>query len=303
MNTRKKYERVFGVWSRWASKYRLLSLPASESDVSVYLVSIIQKNNSFATVDEAFYAIRWAHELAGYDSNNPCSSFFVKSVREAAHMILGHSVSKKEPITAEILKQLVNIYGCDNANLYQLRSMLMCLLAYAGFLRFSELVNIRRSDIGFNLDHIALFIETSKTDIYRDGNWCLIAKTACDTCPVKMLERYINSAGIQQDSDEYIFRSLTYYKINKSYKLRGLGPLSYSRERELLHEMLDCIGLNKKLYGIHSLRSGGASSAANGGVPDRLFKRHGRWRSERAKDMYVKDDIEKRLLVSKCLGI
>ena len=37
--------------------------------------------------------------------------------------------------------------------------------------------------------------------------------------------------------------------------------------------------------GTHSLRSGGATAAANGGVPDRLFKRHGRWASESAEDV------------------
>lgn len=36
--------------------------------------------------------------------------------------------------------------------------------------------------------------------------------------------------------------------------------------------------------GPHSLRSGVASAAANNNVKDRLFKRHGRWISESAKD-------------------
>ena len=31
---------------------------------------------------------------------------------------------------------------------------------------------------------------------------------------------------------------------------------------------------------VHSLRSGGATAAANAGVKDRMFKRHGRWVSE-----------------------
>ena len=31
---------------------------------------------------------------------------------------------------------------------------------------------------------------------------------------------------------------------------------------------------------VHSLRAGGATSAANAGIADRLFKRHGRWASE-----------------------
>ena len=38
-------------------------------------------------------------------------------------------------------------------------------------------------------------------------------------------------------------------------------------------------------------------------VPDRLFKRHGRWRSENAKDGYVKDSFNDLLFVSKNLGI
>ena len=52
--------------------------------------------------------------------------------------------------------------------------------------------------------------------------------------------------------------------------------------RELLLEKLEKIGLNPKQYGLHSLRSGGATAAANAGVPDRLFKRHRRWRRENA---------------------
>ena len=56
--------------------------------------------------------------------------------------------------------------------------------------------------------------------------------------------------------------------------------------------------------GRHSLRSGGATSAANAGVPAyRLFKRHGRWASESAKDGYVQDSLSSRLSVSKALGI
>ena len=63
------------------------------------------------------------------------------------------------------------------------------------------------------------------------------------------------------------------------------------------------IGLNEKSYCTHSLRSGGATLAANAGVPDRLFKRHGRWLSDKAKDMYVEDNLEELLSVTKLMGI
>ena len=45
-------------------------------------------------------------------------------------------------------------------------------------------------------------------------------------------------------------------------------PMSYSRASELQKEELD-----PKLYGVHSLRAGGASAAAALGVPDRLFQK------------------------------
>ena len=41
----------------------------------------------------------------------------------------------------------------------------------------------------------------------------------------------------------------------------------------------------------------------NAGVHERLFKRHGRWRSDKAKDGYVKVNLEALLSVSKSLEI
>ena len=80
-------------------------------------------------------------------------------------------------------------------------------------------------------------------------------------------------------------------------------PLSYSRMRELFIEAFKPFVHSIKQYGLHSLRSGGASVCANVGLPDRLFKRHGVWHSETAKDCYVKDSIDDLLKVSKNLGV
>eukprot|EP00731_Ephydatia_muelleri_P026444 Em0018g544a len=77
------------------------------------------------------------------------------------------------------------------------------------------------------------------------------------------------------------------------HKMAGIESPTESR---LVQSVL--AGLRRIL----SLRAGGATAAANAGVPDRLFKRHGCWRSESAKDGYVKDSVERRLSVSKSLG-
>ena len=74
--------------------------------------------------------------------------------------------------------------------------------------------------------------------------------------------------------------------------LRESGQISYSCLRDLFCKKLDCLGFAAGDFGLHSLRAGGATAAANARVPDRLFKRHGRWKSENAKDGYVKDNVD-----------
>ena len=56
--------------------------------------------------------------------------------------------------------------------------------------------------------------------------------------------------------------------------------------------------------GTHSLRASGATTAANAsGVSDRCLKRHGRWKTDVAKDGYIDDSVEKRLSITKKLKL
>ena len=145
---------------------------------------------------------------------------------------------------------------------------------------------------------LRLFIQSSKTDQYRDGAWIVVASSRKVTCPVAMMNRYLDRAELSSDSP--LFCQLS--KTNCGYKPRSKG-LSYSRFRELVLEAFKYIVPDISAIGMHSLRSGGATAAANAGVPDRLFKRHGRRASESAKDEYVQDSLSSRLSVSKALGI
>ena len=129
-----------------------------------------------------------------------------------------------------------------------------------------------------------------------------MARTGNNLCPVRNLELYLQWVGNNHEFDFYLFRNLA--KDNDHYIFRKENvPLYDTRTRELFIQAFKLIVSDIKSYGLHSLRSGGATAACNFGVPDRLFKRHGRWRSENAKDGYVKDSINDLLFVSKNLGI
>ena len=68
-----------------------------------------------------------------------------------------------------------------------------------------------------------------------------------------------------------------------------------------IKKKLGSLGYNHVDFGLQCLRAGGATKIAKMGVPDRLFKQHGNWKSENAKDGYNDDFVENRLSVTKQL--
>jgi hypothetical protein len=104
------------------------------------------------------------------------------------------------------------------------------------------------------------------------------------------LELFISWCHFQSVEDPASFIFCNFKKTKTSYELRKDNkPLTYTRIRELFKNALEPFVTDVNKYGLNSLRSGGATTSASLGVPDRLFKRHGRWRSETSKDGHVKD--------------
>lgn len=131
-----------------------------------------------------------------------------------------------------------------------------------------------------------------------------IAKSNSPFCPYQFWKDYLRLADIRTHADEFIFRSVRFFRNSRSYKLSLADkPLSYTSMREIFLRALSKVGEEPRKFGLHSLRSGGATAAANADIPDRLFKAHGRWRSKTAKDGYGKDNINNILSVSKNLGL
>ena len=163
---------------------------------------------------------------------------------------------------------------------------------------------LRFCDIEFEEAYVRLFLEKSKTDQFRDGAWVYISKAYSSACPVTILSRYLKMAGFKNNSEKFIFRSVSFFSSLGIHKLRPSNKaITYTCARELILKVFKDIGLESRLFGTHSLRAGGATAAAENQVPDRLFKKHGRWRSERVKDGYVRENLDQLLIVSQNLGL
>ena len=144
--TNKKYDAYFIKFKSWCRQFNLSSLPAKDSTVSMYLTSLIQSGCSVAVLTSNFYSVRWYHDM--YLFKDPCGSRLVKLVFKGGKRILSKPIQKKEPITADIIIKLFDLYK-DNLNLQNSRSLCMFLLAYSGFFLYKELSNIKTNNIFF----------------------------------------------------------------------------------------------------------------------------------------------------------
>ncbi len=300
-NTIKSYQSSFNKWRVWAEQFsEVNSLPAKDVHVALFLVNLIQNGSVYATIKNVFYAIKWFHNIGGL--KDPCDSSLCKNLLEASKRISSQPTKKKQPFEIEDLQKIFDMCGGRSDSLLDLRNVCFILLSFAGFLRLSEASSLKKEHITFYETHMTVFIEKSKTDVYREGNRLYIACTGSSLCPVKMLQLYFEKGNIKDH--EFIFRQVTYMKSTKDYKLRSANqPLGYSTMNEQLKRLVQKIGKDPRQFSLHSLRSGGASSAANNGVKNKLFKRHGCWKSETVKDGYVKDNIHALLSVSSSLGL
>ena len=100
-----------------------------------------------------------------------------------------------------------------------------------------------------------IFIEKSKTDVYRGGSWMHLSKLQSALCPIKL---YIEAAKVKESEEKFIFRQIC--RSKQGFKLKDLDkPISYRTVRDILLTNLKNMGLDKTQFGLHSLRSGGAS--------------------------------------------
>jgi hypothetical protein len=92
-NIRRQYNNAFNLCCKFCLSFNItLTLPASDTSVSVYLIHLTNAGKSASTINEAFHTISWAHRLAGLAV--PCKSDIVKTIREGSIRSVGRCIIK-----------------------------------------------------------------------------------------------------------------------------------------------------------------------------------------------------------------
>jgi len=192
----------------WCQGFGLeVQLPFDCVTIAIYLSQRFHQSNSSASLTLVFSAIKWLHTFV--PDSNPLDNDFCRNILESAKQISGKPVSKKTPLSADIIKLIIDSYAGPQCILKHLRTATICTLGFGSFLRYNELCNILPSHLNFYQTYMTIFMPRSKTDMYHDGSIVYINSVDSKYCPVNLVKK---PAGISFESNLSLFRPLIYYK-------------------------------------------------------------------------------------------
>jgi len=289
------------MWSEFASAEGFCRLPASPFHVALFLVhrfkGAASRGETQQPVVKSADAIGYVHLHCALA--DPTKATLPQAVVHFAYRQLARPPTKSKRLTAEILAKLATTFADSTDHGWRMIYVAL-LIGFAGFLRWDDMMHVDLAFVVFESDHMRLFVEKSKTDQTRVGHWVVVAVVEGALCPVTNLQRFMRMAGVTSGPLlRRVVRTKNGCTVSKY-------PLSYSRFLCLMREALMQAGLSPaeaQEFGTRCMRTGGATAAAEFGVPDRLRLSHGRWQSETVGNGYVQDSLAQLLLVTRNLGL
>jgi integrase len=281
----------WATFQAWCARVGVAALPAAPEAVEAYLVyladdhpvqdragRVVRSGLRPASVLQALWALNQMHRLAGQPE--PGATAVVRTAMAGIRRRKAHRPKQQAPLTIDELARVR-----FPATLRGVRDKALLLVGFGACLRRSELVALRAEDVEHTRHGLRLYIRQSKTDTLGRGAWVDIVRATrhVDACPVAALQAWLAAARIRTGP---IFRSMTRDAI--APRTEALSPVAVDRLAKWAAESL---GLDRSLYGGHSLRAGSATYLARLNKPPTLVAKHGRWQSLDMVLRYYRDEI------------
>ncbi len=273
--TRRGYARDLAAFQTWCLALAVTALPAAPQTLAAYLADLALTDRP-ATIGRKLAAIAVAHRDTGLES--PTEHGMVKRTIAGIRRAKGTAPHQKSALLVEDLRRIVAPLG---TSLLDRRDRALILLGFAAALRRSELVALRVEDVRFEEEGLVLTLRRSKTN--QEGRLETIAVaygSEMRTCPVRALRAWLVAAGLV---DGPLFVGLT---PHGGLRATALGDRMVAH---VVKRRCKAVGIDPQLVAGHSLRRGFATAAARAKKPDRMIKRHGRWKSTAMLDRYIED--------------
>jgi integrase len=251
-STKTAYRSDWAAFSAWCREHGLEPLPASPETVARHLSACAMRGLSVSTLSRKAAAIRYAHRLAGLES--PCGAERVRTVMAGIRRTVGAAATRKEPVTAERLGQMLAL--CPDSMTGR-RDRALLALGFAGAFRRSELVALTVADLTETPDGLRVLIKRSKTDQAGEGQEIAIPR-GFRLRPVEAVQVWLEAAGIVTGP---IFRRV------RVGGLVGSEALTSHAVALVVKRYCTRAGLDPAGFSGHSLRAGYVTSAVEVNAP------------------------------------
>jgi site-specific recombinase XerD len=274
-NTLKAYQSDWVTFEAFCRTEDRSSLPATAETVAAYAANSAETLKA-NTVERRLTAISQAHQLAGYP--NPVEDKLVRTVMAGIRRVKGTAQKGKDPLSPELLR---NMLADAPEDLQTVRNRALLLIGFAGALRRSELVGLQYEDLRFTDDGLVLTIRQSKTDQEREGQTIGIPYGSHPkTCPVRAVRNWLECSAVGSGS---LFRA-----IGRWGREVTANPICDHQLAKIIKTLARRAGLDPGAFSGHSLRSGLATSAAEGGATERSIMQQTRHKSLKQVRHYIR---------------
>jgi hypothetical protein len=174
------------------------------------MLYIAQQGKSFGTVQRFLNA--YSFLLRFFGSPDIVSDPSVYELKRFLAKVCPHVANKKLPFGSAEVRALWDSIeatgGIERLSKLEFRTFVMAVNQHATFCRFSDLQNVKITDLLFELDYFKINIQYSKTDQAGVGQYVYVPKNQCARDAHMLLCLYLSDIDTTDDT-MYLFPPLT----------------------------------------------------------------------------------------------
>ena len=173
----------------------------------------------------------------------------------------------------------------DQANAFRVA------LAYEATLRWDDFADTLFGDFIVTHDFVRVFLVDTKTDNCKSGQWATFSASSTETSAYTLLQNLVKNILSEATAQSLNKNNLANFPImfkslQGSENADKIPKITYNEFLKELKTACAAIGLNPALFATHSLRRGSVSDQFWNGIPDKVIKYSGRWKSN-AFETYI----------------
>ena len=254
-----------------------------EDRVTLFIGYLVDKGMQSATVKSYVSAIKKTLLLDGYKWDDKL--VLVRALAKACR-ITNDRVTTRQPIHCSLLEMILfevqRFFALNNQCYLEILYKTLFAISYYGLMRIGEVtksqhvLKAKNVHIVTNKNKLLLVLYTSKThDQSNRPQKIKITLNRQDKsgkylhryfCPFNLMRHYMHVRGQYTNDEEQFFI------------FRDGSPVTPRHARSVLKLMIKNVGLDDKLYGMHSFRIGRTTDLAKYNVPIEEIRQMGRWK-------------------------